>query len=476
MIVEPVWSWPMVVCAIVGLFTLVLLTYPQRIQHLQTKWRRTLMGLRLLTVLVLVLVMLRPAVERTETDKKSAIFAVLADASRSMNTEDGVSGLTRREALVKTLEDALDQLNELGEEIEVRFYDFGEELAPFEEPQPKVEAAANMTAMGNAMESVVREAQNKRVIGMLLAGDGAHRARPPYDLDPRMVASRLGDRQIPVHTMAFGSSAISDTSLDLAVEDLLVDPVVFVKKVVPVDIKVRLQGAANRNVNVRMLLEDRRGVSGKAQGKMEVPSAISGSRPSVVIQTTKNSDIIQVSDLSFVPPLPGEYKLVVEAVPLDGELKLQNNRVETLISVRKGGVTVAYFDRFRPEIRSVRLLNNANEIQLDSEIVRGFGQKPVQLDPKKFEPGSYDVYILGDVPAKVYGDKLLAELRTRVEKEGAGLLMMGGIRTFGPGGFAGTPLEDILPVVLSKNEVESGDAISADLHHLKPLTMKPTFM
>ena len=475
LIVEPVWSWPIVACAVIGMLALVLLTYPQRIQHLSRGWRRILLTLRLLTVLVLVFAMFRPAIERTETDKKAAVLAIMTDASKSMGTKDGPNNSSRREALAKTLKDSWENLTKLGEEIEVRFYDFGDSLDPYEQPEPGTEALAEMTAIGNAMESVVRDAQNKRVIGMVLMSDGAHRARPPMDLDPRTTAARLGDRQIPVQTIAYGNTSISDTSLDLAIEELVVDPVVFVKKVAPIDVKVRLQGAQGRNVTVRVLLEDRNGIGRLKGGELRVPTASNGSRPSTIIQTSKNVDVIQLNDLSFVPQVPGEFKLAVEVVPLNGEIKLKNNRVETLISVRKGGVTVAYFDRFRPEIRSVRLLNNANEIQLDSEIVRGaLTGKAANLDPAKFQPGKYDVYILGDVPATAYTKPVLAEIQKRVQDNGAGLLMMGGIRSFGPGGFAATPLEDLLPVALNKTDVEAGNAISPDLHHLQDLKMLPT--
>ncbi|MEO1996004.1 MAG: hypothetical protein ABGZ17_12085, partial [Planctomycetaceae bacterium] len=57
---EPIWSWPIVLAAVLSLMGLVLWTYPPRVRHLSPFRRRSLLGLRLAAVCALAFAMLRP--------------------------------------------------------------------------------------------------------------------------------------------------------------------------------------------------------------------------------------------------------------------------------------------------------------------------------------------------------------------------------------------------------------------------------
>jgi hypothetical protein len=471
LIVEPIWSWPLVLLAIVGLLVLVLGTYPQQVRHLRTFPRRLLIGLRLATVGVLALAMLRPAVQLKETDKHSAVLIVLLDKSRSMKTEDGLGGSTRRQALLRTLAESQPQFAELAEDVEILYFDFAEELTPVSKPSDTTDG--NQTAIGAALRDLLREMGSKRIVGVVLMSDGAQRAVAPRDVDPRSVVGRFRERGIHIHPIGFGGSGLTGSAFDLAVEDLLVDPLVFVKKEVPVHARVRVLGAAGRQLTVRLLVEDRSGKKRGEAGEMKVPPAIKNARPSVRIQATTNAEVILV-ELSYVPQRPGEFKIGIEVVPLEGELKKSNNRQETIVTVQKGGINVAYFDTVRPEQKYLRIVNRSDKIQLDFQQVRaGEFASQTEIDPEMFQPGRYDAYIIGDVPAQVFGRDLLAELAERVN-EGAGLMMTGGIRNFGAGGYARTPLAELLPVAMSPDEAQRGDVINPTLQHQQSLRMIPT--
>jgi len=471
LVVDPVWSWMLVAPVIVGLAVLVFSTYPQRVRHLTRRMRRLLLGLRGASVVMLALALLRPAVELRNTDRNAAVMYVVTDASRSMSTPDGPGGTTRRQALLKTLEESAPQFATLREEIEIRRFDFDEELRAIENPEAQAEGT--QTAIGKALEELLRESQNSRVAGVIFGSDFAQRALPGNDADPRAQARRLGDRQIAVHTLLFGASGPSSSGVDLAVEDLQVDPLAFEKKTVPVAARVRAVGAAGRTLTVRLLVEDRAGKSPGVVGEMKFPPGARNARPTMQITPTRDSEVIPV-ELSYVPDRPGEFKIALEVVPLEGELKQPNNRKETILTVQKGGIKVAYFDRLRTEQKWVRNLGSAEKIQLDFQLVNaGRFRNLTQIEPDWFARGKYDVYFLGDVPADVLGDDLLKKLAERVS-EGAGLLMTGGYHTFGPGGYADTPLAAILPVEMSRAEFSPSGEIAPDLHFLEPLQMLPT--
>ena len=474
-IAEPVWSWPLVALAAVALIAVVLLTYPPRIRHLPPLRRRLLLGMRLASAVLLIWALLRPAVQYLEIDSQAAVLVVLMDKSRSMTTPDGPGGITRREELLKVLAESDEQLEELAEDIEIRYVDFDSTLFPTDEPG--AEADGQFTALGKVLDETRREDAGKRLVGIVLISDGAQRAVGEDDVDPRAAARRIAEeRGVQIHTVLVGTSELATAGLDLSVEDVLVAPDTFEKKTTPVQAQVRLIGASGRKVKVRLLLEDRTGKSAGESGELvEIPYS-ADAKPMAEIETRENSIVIPV-DLSFVAQQAGEYKLAIEVVPLDGELKVNNNRVETLITVRKGGLKVAYFDILRPEAGKLLRLNQTSQIQLDWQVVlAGERQSATQIDPALFAPGAYDVYIIGDVPASVFrlgGTDLLLRLAERVE-QGAGLAMIGGRRNFGSGGYGGTRLREYLPVLMASTETLTGDQVDPSRHHSRKLQMIPT--
>ena len=177
-------------------------------------------------------------------------------------------------------------------------------------------------------------------------------------------------------------------------------------------------------------------------------------------------------DLTFVPQQPGELKIAVEVLPAEGELLTRNNRAETIISVRKGGVKVAYFDIYRTENKALSMVNGADKIQLDRQLV--FGGKlaaRTRIPEDWFDRGKYDVYVIGDVPARVFGPALLKKLATRLD-EGASLLMTGGTHNFSAGGYADSPIAEYIPVVLDPALANAGSSPQTQM--IGRLQMLPT--
>src|ERR1700685_830247 len=233
--------------------------------------------------------------------------------------------------------------------------------------------------------------------------------------------------------------------MDASVDDLQVDPYPFERKVVPVKAKIHFNGMAGRTITVRLLVEDRTGKNPGESGPLKPPAAAVNTNPVQIVTPSTDSETITV-DLSFQPLLAGEFKVAVEAIPLDGELKKQNNIRQTILTVQKGGIKVAYFDILRPEQKWLRHLGTAEKIQLDFQpIYAGDFRETEQGARSGFEPGKYDAYIIGDVPAAAFDTEMLLALTARVDN-GAGLMMIGGQRSFAAGGWGATPIGDILPV------------------------------
>ncbi len=472
LIVEPVWSWLVVVAAAVVLLAMVFWTYPSAVRNLRPMHRRFLLGLRLASVVALILAMIRPALEFRNTDRTRATLYVVSDASQSMTTPDGPAGTTRRKALLDRIEESRPSLESLGKSIEVRYLDFAEQ--PTQVERPAEAATGTQTAIGSVLEWIGREAQSQRIAGIVLLSDGAQRALPPNTADPLSMARRLGDRQVPVYTVTFGSTGFSQTAKDAAIEDLQVDPVAFERKIVPVRAKVRMTALAGRKLTLRLLVEDRTGKQQGESGELKPPAPASNTTPAIIITPASDSEV-QTFDLSFQPQSAGEFKVAAEIVPLDDEIKKENNIRQTILTVQKGGIKVAYFDfPIRAEQKLLKAAGSAEKVQLDFQPVElGDFRRRNEIDRSWFEPGKYDAYIIGDVPAAAFDTQTLLALARRVD-DGAGLMMIGGRHAFGAGGWGTTPLADVLPVLMEPSEFDPNGRIDPDLNIEGQVQMVPT--
>ena len=65
----------------------------------------------------------------------------------------------------------------------------------------------------------------------------------------------------------------------------------------------------------------------------------------------------------------------------------------------------------------------------------------------------FDVFIFGDIDSSLHQTASSRNYSLKRVREGAGLVMLGGYHSLGPGGYAGTPLGRILPVTLGSREI-----------------------
>ncbi|MAT15636.1 MAG: hypothetical protein CMJ46_10250 [Planctomyces sp.] len=469
---EPVWNLPIAVIIMIATIVLVLWTYPPRIRHHSPFTRRFLLAVRLAAVLVLSIAMFRPAItlDRDEDDQPGELI-VLADASKSMSIEDGAGSLSRRQLLLDAITTIRDHVKDQ-EKLQLKTYNFAVEPESAEELTAD-QTSGEQTSLGATLRWLNKEATQRDIRSILLLSDGAQRAVPPYDIDPVAEAMQLGASQQRVNTIPFGSTGFADNVSDLAIQDVQVSEVGYEKKVVPVRVRIRAVGAAGKQVRVRMLVENRRGVKLGEAGEMSPATAQQGATPFTDVTISEDTQNV-TAEISWFPETPGEYKLAFEAEPLDGEIQTNNNIKHSMITILKGGVRVAYIDRPREEGPAIRTVGTAEKVQIDTySVIMGKLIQRANLPPTLFEPGQYDVYILGEVPADLIGKEALQKLRERVD-EGAGLMMIGGLRSFGGGGYAATPLEEILPVLMAPSQRQTPPNLSTKDQLIGDVKMRPT--
>ena len=453
---------------LVGLVALVLLALlalgPGRAKASVPR-RAALLVLRLGVVLLVLLAMLRPTLVYFTMTKQPATLVIMLDKSRSMTVTDEVGGRSRWEAERRTLADARTALGKLGKDIEVKAYTFDGELHPVDvvggQLQVESQPDGQQTAIGAALEDVMRENAGKRLLGVVLLSDGAQQARPPRDEAPETAAAQMKYLG-PIFTIRFGKSRGLGQRQDVAVTSLTADQRVFVKNELTVSAQVRVDGYVNREIPVQLSFET-------SPGKMQVVAQKN-------VTATASGQILPV-EFVYVPTVPGEYKLAVEVPKQPDEQEINNNRLSTFVNVQAGGLKVLYVEgEPRIEARFLRRsLDASRDIHVD--FVRLDLRQP-EVRPAdfgdRFKQGKYDVYLLGNVDSTAFRGSELADLAAAVQR-GAGLIMLGGFQSFGPGDYDATPLAPLLPVEMSRFERQPLDEpIRAEEHWPGPLKMKPT--
>jgi hypothetical protein len=467
--------------AIVALLLMGLVWFGPSRAKVSRRHRAMLAVLRGAVIGLVILAMLRPTLIYTQTKKQAATLVVLADQSRSMSVPDAVGNKTRWQALRDALKDAAPALAKLQRDFELKAYTFDADVyeAGVEGGQIKLpdKPEGQQTAIGAALKEVLDREAGKRLLGVVLLSDGAQRAYAPRDLPPQTAAARMQHLGYHLFTLPFGQSRGLGEAQDVAVKDLVVNPNVFVKNELTISGQIRVDGYVNVDIPVRVLFETgsagilpaNSGRDGRAPGKMEVVAQ-------QTVRATADGQLLPIK-FTYVPQVPGEHKLTLEAVPQPGELGITNNELSTFVNVLKGGINVLYIEgTLRVEEKFIRrALDSSPDIKLDYVRLDPLDPRSRPVDfTDRFKPGKYDVYILGDVDSPAFRGDDLARLADCVNG-GAGLMMLGGFQTFGPGGYDNTPLARVLPVGMDRLERQQPDEpVRTDLHWPGPLEMRPT--
>jgi uncharacterized membrane protein len=436
--------------------------------------RATLTGLRLLTLVLLLLTMLRPALETRTTRKLPGTLVVLPDVSRSMTVTDALNGKSRYDAMKLALEGSATQLAELSKTWDIHGYAFGKDIEPlkfaggrFEFPK---EPTGLQTAIGAAVEDVLAREAQQRLVAVVLLSDGAQRAFAPRDIPPQTTVRRLVADGIPLYTLAFGQPSLGQQS-DLRMSDMLASDAVFAETPTTVEGVVTAAGYANQKFKVQLLWED-------AEGKLEPVDT-----RTITITQGKRRYPVQ---LSYTPKQPGEYKVTLKVESPAGELVTTNNAQSTFVTVLKGGVNIlllAGADRIGGSPGSEpffirRALASHPDLHIDFEAINyqrstQRGGEPAELDYRdRLRETKFDVFLLSNLDSSALNARSWTEMAKAVER-GAGFAMLGGFHSFGPGGYVNTALRDVLPITMGRAERQNfGEPPAGDLH-VPPLKMIP---
>ena len=437
----------------------------------QTTPRRLflLVFLRLIALVIAILTAMRPSLSITEQPRQKSTIIVVLDASESMSITDEYDKLSRWEVMRRAMEKCQPLLKQLEDEqqVTVHLYTFsGDFSANAEQYRPQTDDKqaisisdwlksrkpdGKRTDFGLMLSELYKKYQGETnpFRGLIIVSDGGNNASNP---DPNTQATRWRGIGCPIWTFMVGRTDTKSEQKDIAFVSIVADPSpVAVKADLTVKATLNAAGLEGAGIKVRLTVSKRNSSTKKWDDLPEL-TRIDDFR---LFKSTGN----EIEMVTKAPDKPGQVKVTLEIIEGPAEDRIQsNNKIQTFLTVTKDGVRVLVIDRLRLELKYLRYALAADKRFDYVELIRQTDDPPAAADKDKFDVlnEAYDVIILGDVsPARLNSidPKLMENISKLVTEKGVGLMMTGGLDSFGgtPGespGWKNTPIEGLLPVEL----------------------------
>ena len=437
-----------------GAIVLAILSYRRASTRIETRTVGLLLT-RIALISVIAFCLLRPVLVVKAAMAQQNFIAVLVDDSRSMQIGDSDEGQTRGEYAKQQFADrTATMLKRLSEKFVVRTFRFSSAAARLGAPAELTFGGVE-TKLGAALDGARQELAGLPLAGMVLVSDGADTT----DAALADAVLSLKAAALPVFTVGVGQERLA--------RDIQIDRVSTPRQALKgtsllIDTVIRQTGYAGETVSIDV--ED----AGRIVGTQEIKLPVDGEPTSVRVR-------VMAGDA-------GPRVLKFRISPRPDEVISQNNVRDSLIDVIDRPERILYFEgqpRFEMKFTRQAIKEDKN-LQLIT-LLRTANSKYLRLgvdDPEHLAGGfpktreelfAYRGLVLGSIEASAFTGDQLRMIADFVEKRGGGLLVLGGPGAFSEGGYAGTPVADVLPVVLERvvhASVEDPAAL--------PLIVRPT--
>jgi uncharacterized membrane protein len=409
--------------------------------------------LRLAALAVAFMMVLRPSLSFHEELKIPSELIIVVDGSDSMNFQDELGGKSRWDKALSVLGSPrcaalLEQLT-AEKNVRIIYYRAAEDIAPFNPHDKPGSADGKRTDVGQWLFSLYqRHSRDQNLRAVVLFSDGADNGTRFPAGEQAELFQRI---PCPIHTFAMGRKDTTLHQQDLAfVQDsLYADPSpVPIKNKLTVRARLQAIGYPSPEVTLRLFFDDAKEAVAVKTVRLDKP-------------VDERNKIYEVEITGDAPPTPREMKVTLKVDPLPNEVSKENNEISTFVTVTKEGLSVLFVEGnlgwesafICDAISAHRSLRLTMSYRTRDEPIPAD-----QIDWFEFDKKHYDVVVIGNVTARRFSggnQAILQKLRDLVDKEGAGLLMLGGEDTIGSKSDwndFGKAIGDILPVVIEKQE------------------------
>ena len=450
-----------------ALVAVVLWVYRREPEYLPQPRRRQLGALRIAGGLVLLFILTGAFLDVLHKEESKGTLVMLFDSSASMSIADRHGDEQEAAALARTIgaagaaftaadlakiprtdlvkqalaNPALGFVKGLGERFKLEAYTFGQsaQITPLELGAPDATggplaalppATENATQLGGALRDTARRLKGRKVDGVVVFTDGGWNRGE----DPQLAGADLG---VPVFTVGVGVPQTKDIEIPF----ISADDVVFKGDSFPLTVRVKQRGYAGASVHLVIKQIDQ----------------VSKSEEVVKDQTIDFDEQLEHTHIIDVTPKKaGTFTFSAEIEPMKDEMSVDNNKKS------KPGVTVVdkkirvllVEDSPRWESRFLTSILEGDKQRIEpSFVLRQVDERVLSTDsrykrefPRTMpELRNYDVIVLGNISGESFTKDELKNLAAYVQKEGGGLMVIAGTNAT-PDSYAGTPIEDLLPV------------------------------
>jgi len=419
-----------------------------------------LLGLRIVVVVLLSLWAIRPALEYRHQEDVKTVLLVCADTSSSMQRCDeaaaGASGpgaagrepVSRIRAVREALQSRQDDLADLAGKADLELIAFSAGAAAPESFAGDLgwsllslrSADGPATALGDALAEAFELylGRQRRVGAIILMSDGCNNTADV--MEPEKLAALMGSRSVPIHAVGVGSARVTGAAKTRTVRDLAAPEEVEAFNRLPITAVVETIGLASRRVKVTCRFGDE-----------EVGSE------TLVVDRLRSARPVR---FVHVPLSAGFHRLTVSA-EIVGEAPRNiagESDASKLVHVVDREMRVLYVEgKFRYEAKYIaRALLAARRFTTDRRVLLQplVDRRPAPLSEDLDDWLAYHAILFGDVSAAHFTRRQLEIIRDLVGKYGKGFCMLGGSSSFGRGGWADTPIADVLPIDLEASKLQ----------------------
>ena len=230
------WQWALIVSVAVGL---TLLRYAVLRFNLKTWF---LAAIRLSVLATLLFLLLEPLLRTTTTELEPSTIVIVNDASRSQ--WQGEDSIARKNALAQLALAIPEKFKESG--FEVKVFDFGRQLINRTPETTSITWKADeaVTDISSALSSLNDRFSHRNVEAVIFSSDG---------LSNRGSDPEFGTQMLDVPHFFIGTG---DTTLvkDVQITDLLCNQVTYLNNQFPIEVRLKSQGFAGKEVKVKVYL------------------------------------------------------------------------------------------------------------------------------------------------------------------------------------------------------------------------------
>ena len=396
--------------------------------------RGIMAGLRVALVATLVFCLMQPTLTLSTVVPQQNFVGVLIDDSRSMRLQDS-DGSVRSDFVAEAFTPGESPLLEaLSERFVLRFFRFSDVARRMDGLQ-ELTFDGTHTNLANALDAARGELSGIPLSGLVMVTDGADTGERPLTeaLVPLQAAG------VPVFTVGLGDERITP---DIEVGRVELPRTVLEGSTLMVDVVVTQNGFRGGSV-VPLIVED--------ESRILVEEDV---------ELGPDGEPV-VTRIGFELGEAGAKRVRFRIPQQGGERVDRNNTREVWVDVRGEREKMLYFEgEPRWEVKFMRrAVADDENLQLvllqrtaDTKFLRLDVSDSTELEfgfpTTREELYRYRALVVGSVEASFFTHDQLQMIADFVSRRGGSVLFLGGHSSFAEGGWAGTSVEEVMPVIL----------------------------